>query len=52
VRGPVAREHSPAGLSCRSWRSLRSFDLSLGIQASGKRSQPRCTRQLLHCSRG
>jgi hypothetical protein len=47
----VARELAPAGL-CRSWRSLRSFDLdlSLSTQLVGTRSQPRCTRQLLHSS--
>ena len=36
--------------ACRSCRRLRSFDLdlSLGTQLSVERSQPRCTRQLLH----
>ncbi len=36
--------------ACRSCRRLRSFDLGLSLptQLSGTRSQPRCTRQLLH----
>ena len=47
----VARELAPARF-CRSWRSLRSFDLSLEIQVSLERSQPRCTRQLLRTPAG
>ncbi|AXA56292.1 hypothetical protein CEQ51_19145 [Pseudomonas thivervalensis] len=47
---PVARELAPARL-CRSWRSLRSFDLSLQTQLAVKRSQPRFARQLLQIQR-